>query len=148
VGAGAKVDVGDGQCGQLRDPQAGCDLQRQQGVVASSGPGGLVGGVQQRVGLGLGEVGDEGLVVAFGWDRQDSLDDRGVLGVVQGGEAEQGVMAARRALRVRTLLPRWCSRWFRNAPTSAASRSATSRREGALPVCLKAKPNRSLKVSR
>jgi hypothetical protein len=91
VGADAKVDLAAGQRGQLRQAQAGVHRQGQQGVVASSGPGGLVGGVQQRVGLGLGEVGDEGLVVAFGRDRQHPLDDGGILGVVQGGEAEQGV---------------------------------------------------------
>jgi hypothetical protein len=62
VGAGAEVDVGQGQGGQLRDAQAGVDRQRHQGVVASSGPGGLVAGGEQRVGLGLGEVGDEGLM--------------------------------------------------------------------------------------
>jgi hypothetical protein len=35
-------------------------------------------------------------------------------------------MAASRALRVRTLLPRSFSRWLRNAPTVCASRSADS----------------------
>jgi hypothetical protein len=69
------VHIGAGQGGQLRDAQAGVDRQREQGVVASSGPGDLVGGGEQRVGFGLGEVGDQGLVEAFGWDRQDPLND-------------------------------------------------------------------------
>src|SRR6266851_2366792 len=43
-------------------------------------------------------------------------------------------MAARRALRVRTLLCRSVSRWVRKALTSRASRSAMSSRDGALPV--------------
>jgi hypothetical protein len=41
--------------------------------------------------VGLGEVGDELAVEAFGWDGQDSLDDGRVLGVAQCGEAEQCV---------------------------------------------------------
>lgn len=45
-------------------------------------------------------------------------------------------------------LPRWCSRWSRNAPTSGASRSAMSRREGGLPVCWAAKASSSLSASR
>src|ERR1035441_10845096 len=42
-------------------------------------------------------------------------------------------IAASRALRVRTPLPRSFSRWSRNAPTSVASRSVISRRAGCFP---------------
>ncbi len=43
-------------------------------------------------------------------------------------------IAASRALRVRALLPRSCSRWSRNAAISGASRSAMSSWLGGLPV--------------
>ena len=50
-------------------------------MVATADPGGLVGGVEQRLELGIGEERDERLVVALGRDRQDALDRGGVLGV-------------------------------------------------------------------
>jgi hypothetical protein len=39
-------------------------------------------------------------------------------------------IAASRALRLRALLPRACSRWSRNAPISGASRSSKSKWDG------------------
>ncbi|HLG07266.1 MAG TPA: hypothetical protein VI409_01195 [Gaiellaceae bacterium] len=60
-------------------------------MVAAADPGGLVGGGEQRVDLGLGEVGDQRAVEAFGRHREHALDDGGVLGVAQRGEAKQGV---------------------------------------------------------
>ncbi len=57
-------------------------------------------------------------------------------------------MAARRALRVRVLLPRWCCRWSRNAAISGAFRSATSSWAGLFPVCSRAKRSSSRSVSR
>ena len=90
-GPGAEVDVADGEPGQLGDAQPGLGGEQEQGVVAPAGPGGPVGGGEQRVELGFGEVGDEGLVVALGRDRQHPGDHRGVLGVAQRGVAEQRV---------------------------------------------------------
>ena len=55
VGAGAEVDVVAGQRGQFGDAQPGLDGQREQGVVASAGPGVAVGRGQQRVDLRRGE---------------------------------------------------------------------------------------------
>ena len=40
-----------GQAGQLGDPQPGLDGEQEQGVVAPPGPGGAVGGGEQRVDL-------------------------------------------------------------------------------------------------
>ena len=57
-------------------------------------------------------------------------------------------IAARRALRVALPLPRWSSRWLRNAPIRAASRSARLSWAGALPVWSRAKASRSRQVSR
>src|SRR3954453_14690654 len=48
-------------------------------------------------------------------------------------------IAARRALRVALLFPRWSSRWFRNAPTRVASRSARLSWLGGLAVWSRAK---------
>ena len=73
VRAGAEVDVGAGQRGEFGGAQPGLDGEQQQGVVAAAGPGVAVGGGEQRVDLGLGEVGDDGAVEAFGRDRQDPL---------------------------------------------------------------------------
>jgi len=41
----------------------------------------LVGGVDQGGGFFGGEVGDRAPLKALGWDREDPLDDGGVLGV-------------------------------------------------------------------
>jgi hypothetical protein len=57
-------------------------------------------------------------------------------------------MAASRAFRVALPFPRWSSRCCRNAPISAASRSARLRLLGAFPVRSRAKDRRSLHVSR
>ena len=50
-----------------------------------------VGCGEQGGDLGFGEVGDDRAVEAFRWDRQDPLDDRGVVGAQQRGVPEQGV---------------------------------------------------------
>ena len=60
-------------------------------MIASPGPGAAVGGSQQRVDLVLAEVGDHRAVEAFGWYRQHPGNDRGILGVLQRGVAEQRV---------------------------------------------------------
>src|SRR5260370_20261365 len=91
VRAGAQVGVADGQGDQLGGAQPGLAGQHQQGVVAPPGPGGAVGGGQQRGGLVFGEVGDQGAVAALGRDGQHPGDDRGVFGVAQRGVAEQRV---------------------------------------------------------
>ena len=66
VRAGAEVQVVDAQAGQLGDPQSGLDGQGEQGVVASAEPGAAIGRGQQRVGLGRGQVVDDGPVAALG----------------------------------------------------------------------------------
>jgi hypothetical protein len=84
VGAGGERDVLAGESGEFGDPQPGLDRQREHGVVAPAGPGGLVARGEQRVDLGLGEVGEQILLGPLGRDREHALDRRGVLGVVQG----------------------------------------------------------------
>src|SRR5258708_24210665 len=91
VRAGAQVGIADGQGDQLGGAQPGLAGQCQQGVVAPPGPGGAVGGGQQRGDLVFGEVGDQGAVAALGRDGQHAGDDRGVVGVAQRGVAEQRV---------------------------------------------------------
>jgi hypothetical protein len=66
------------------------DGEDQQRVIAPPGPGGAVRRGQQRVDLRLGEVADQAAVAAFSRDGQYPLDEGGVVGVAQGGEAEEG----------------------------------------------------------
>jgi hypothetical protein len=60
-------------------------------VVAPPGPSRGVAGGEQCVDLGLGEIGDQRPVEAFGWDRQHSGDGVGEFGVLQDSEPQQGV---------------------------------------------------------
>jgi hypothetical protein len=83
VGAGAERDVGARERDELGDPQPGLNREREYRVVASAGPGALIAGGQQRVDLGLGQVGQQVLGGPFVRDREDPLDVVGVLGVVQ-----------------------------------------------------------------
>jgi hypothetical protein len=52
-------------------------------VVAAAGPTHAVRGVDERVELGLGEIGDQRAFVAFGPDLQDPFDRRGVFWMAQ-----------------------------------------------------------------
>jgi hypothetical protein len=90
VRPGLDPDVSAGQAGELGDPQPGLDGEREHGVVAPAGPGFLVAGSQERVGLVRGEVGDVGAVAALARDGQDPLDQRPVLGMAQGRIGEEG----------------------------------------------------------
>lgn len=65
VRAGAVVDVGVREAEELGDPQPGLHGQQQQGVVASSGPGGRVAGAQQCLDFGFGEIADQRPVEAW-----------------------------------------------------------------------------------
>jgi len=60
---------------------------------------------------------------------------------------EHGLAASRRFL-VRTVLPRWCSRWSRKLVISGALMSAKSSPEGALLVWAAANSSRSRQVAR
>ena len=55
MGAGAEVEVGAGEAGQLGGAQPGLGGEQEQRVVAAAGPGRSVGGGEQRVDLCLGE---------------------------------------------------------------------------------------------
>ena len=90
-GAGGERDVLTRESGEFRDPQAGLDGESEHGVVAPAGPGGLVAGVQQRVDLGVDEVGDEVALGPLGRDGEHTLDSGGVFGMLQGQIAEQRV---------------------------------------------------------
>ena len=60
-------------------------------MIAPAGPGSRVAGAQERVDLGLGEVGDQFGLGAFGWDRENASDRVGVFGVLQREVGEQRV---------------------------------------------------------
>jgi len=89
VGAGAQFDVAVPESGELGDSQAGLHGDVEQGVVSPSGPGAAVGGVQQDLDLGVVEVGDVLSGAAFGWDVEHAGDERCVLGMPEGGVAEE-----------------------------------------------------------
>jgi hypothetical protein len=90
VRAGAEVDVAAAKARQLRCPHAGLGEQDDDRVVAATGPRRAVRRIDQRVELGLGEIGDQRAFVAFGPDLQDPLDRRGMLGVTQHAVAVEG----------------------------------------------------------
>jgi hypothetical protein len=120
----------------------------EHGVVAPPGAGGAVRGGEQRVCLGLGEVGDQGLVCAFGGDGQDAGDEGGVLGVAQRRVAESGVDRGEPRVAGPDAVAAVFSRWSRKAETAAASRSAMSSRDGGVPARLAVKASSSRQVSR
>ena len=91
VGAGGQRDVLAVERDQLGDPQPGLDREGKHRVVAPAGPGGLVAGQEQRVDFGVGEVGQEVALGAFGWDREHAPDRVGVFWVVQREVGEQRV---------------------------------------------------------
>jgi hypothetical protein len=109
VCSGAEMDIAAGEAGEFGGAQPGLDGEQNPGVVAAAGAGGAVRGGEQRLGLGIGEERDDRLVSPFGRDSQDPVDISGVLGVAQCAKANREWIAASRALRVRTLLPRSCS---------------------------------------
>jgi hypothetical protein len=146
VGACGKDDVLAGQGGELGYPEPCLDGEGEQGVVPPAGPGPLVAGGEQSVGLLAGEVGDDVALGALRGDRQDPLRGRGVLGVLQGDVAEQRVDGGDRLLRVAGLLPRSLSRWARKADTSGASRSSMPSWLGVLPLRAEAKASSSQNV--
>ena len=104
-------------------------------MVPPSAPGGPVGGREHRLDFRVVEVADDGLFPAFGRDGQDLGDEFGVLGVRSAAWENSEWIAARRALRVRVLFPRFRSSIVRNAPMSVASSSAMSMSLGRTPVC-------------
>jgi hypothetical protein len=59
-------------------------------VVAAAGPARAVGRVDERVELGLREIGDQRAFVALGPDLEDPFDRRGVLWVAQHAVAIEG----------------------------------------------------------
>ena len=83
VRADAEVDVAAGDAGQLRGPQPSLGEQRDDRVVTAAGPSRAVGGVDERVEPGLGEIGDQRALVTLGSDLQDPFDRCGVLWVTQ-----------------------------------------------------------------
>ena len=91
VGTGSQVKVLALQSDEFGDPQSGFDGDKEQGMVAPADPAGTVGAGQQCLDLLFGQKLDHGTVGVLGWDGQDSLDQSGVIRVVQRRETEQRV---------------------------------------------------------
>ena len=102
--------VAAGEADEFGGAQSGLGGEQQHGVVAAAGPGAAVGRGEQRVDLRFGQERDQRALEALGRDRQNPPDRGGVLGVSERCVAKQRADRASRALRVRTLLWRSCSR--------------------------------------
>jgi len=89
VWAGVEVDVLHFQSGQFGDPQPGLGGEEEKGVVSAAERCGPVRCGQQGRGLIVVQVSNDGAVAAFRGDRQDSFDQGGMFGGVQGGVPEQ-----------------------------------------------------------
>jgi hypothetical protein len=83
------MGVGDGQAGELADPQPGVDGGEQERVITPAVPRVPVGCGGERLGFRPGQPGDGRLAGPLGGDRQDLRDQLGMLGVVQGSVAEE-----------------------------------------------------------
>ncbi len=90
VAAGAENHVSAVEADQLGDAQPGLEGEHQQGTVPPAFPAPLVRGVDERGGFPGAEEAHGRLAEALGRDGQHPLDHSGVLGVAQGGVAEQG----------------------------------------------------------
>ena len=104
-------------------------------MVAPTEERAAVRGAEQGVDLHVAQERDDLAIEALGRDGEHPLDHPGVLGMAQGGEAEEGVdrLPAGRCGSVR-VLPRPCSRWSKNAEIVAASRSSSASVAGAFLV--------------
>jgi len=135
VRVGAEADVAEGEAGQLRDAQAGLRGEQDDGVITATDRGRSVGRGEQRV--------DSGSVrnVMSAWSRRLAGIARtrwivlACSGCLSAAYLNSERIAASRVLRVRTLFARSCSRWSRNAPINAPSRSSISSGLGCLAVC-------------
>ena len=78
-----EVHVAASEPGELRDPQAGLDRERQERVVAPTEPARPIRSSQQRIDLTWLEEGDESPLEASRRNGEDALDRRGVLGMAQ-----------------------------------------------------------------
>jgi hypothetical protein len=89
VGAGAEAHVVAAKRGQLRDPQSGLDRGQQERMVASPGQGVAVRSGEEGTNFFCSEERHECAVKALGGDREDALNDLGMLGVPERGIAKQ-----------------------------------------------------------
>ena len=121
------------QAGEFGDAQSGLDGEVSRSVVAAAEPGGAVGGGEQRVGLGGGQVVDDGPVARLGGMASTRWMSAACSGAAQRGVAEERVDRGQAGVAGRVVLPRSVSRCCRNAPIVGASRSARSKLGGLRP---------------
>jgi hypothetical protein len=91
VCSGAELEVFLVQAGELAHPQAGLNSEHEQGVISSPEPSAPVWRSKQGVDLDRLEVTDIAAVVALVGDREDTLDQLGMLGMAERGIAEERV---------------------------------------------------------
>lgn len=131
VGAGSEDDVTDCEAGQFGDPQPGLDREHEHGAVAPPGPGGAVGAGEQCADLGLGEPADQVVLKAFGRNRQDLLDRRGVFGLAQGAGGAFSHPGHRQRQRRTTLVKDHALAGVVSAPVAGRGPVVTARAGGA-----------------
>lgn len=89
VGARAEVDILAAQADELRDPEAGLEGEGEEGMVTTAQPSGEVRGFEQGVGFSRAEERHHGVLGPVHRYGQHTLDERCVLGVLDGQVAEQ-----------------------------------------------------------
>ena len=85
------MDVVADEADRFGNPQASLSGQDEEGVIAPAGPAAAVGGGNECVDFGFGEVDDQRPAEAFRWDREHPRDAGCLFGGAKGSEVEQGV---------------------------------------------------------
>ena len=86
-----EVEVRTPQTDELGSAQPGLDREREEGVVAATGPPGAIGGGEQGVDFDVGQKSHQPTRAALGRNREDASNDGGLTGMLQRGVAEQGM---------------------------------------------------------
>ena len=90
VSPGAEMDGVPVETDQFGEAQAGLNREQQQGVVAAAEPRRTIGHAKDCLDFGAGQEANLPLVVALAWDREHTLDEGAVSGLLEGHEVEEG----------------------------------------------------------
>ena len=86
-----EIQIRTAERGELGRTQPGLDREREQGMVAATGPRGAVGRGEQSVDFDVGQKSYQPTRAALGRNREDAGNDGGLIGMFQRGVAEQGM---------------------------------------------------------
>ena len=147
MSAGAEMDGVPVEADQFGEAQARLNRDQQQGVVAAAEPRRPIGRAEDCLDFGAGQEANLPLVVALARDREHTLDEGAVSGLLEGHEAEEGTDGGQTQVTRLTPAPRFVSRSARNAPMNGASRSSRVSSDGGLRSRACANVNNSRNVS-